>query len=70
MDDQPDGRPPGANDDGSAVGGQPAAPDPLESALWREDALRWYLELREDEQVIAPWLSLEWTGERMRVRRG
>ncbi len=43
--------------------------DPLQSAHWRDDALQWYLELKQDENVIAPWLSLEWTGDRMRVRR-
>ena len=45
------------------------APDPLDSDLWRDDARDWYLELKQDESVIAPWLSLEWTGERMRARR-
>ncbi|MGI5835708.1 MAG: hypothetical protein ACOX87_04340 [Chloroflexota bacterium] len=37
---------------------------------WSEQARRWYEELKEQETAIAPWLSLEWTGERMRVRRG
>lgn len=35
-----------------------------------ERARRWYEELKEEESAIAPWLGLEWTGERMRVRRG
>lgn len=37
---------------------------------WSEQGRRWYEELKEEEATIAPWLSLEWTGERMRVRRG
>ncbi len=37
---------------------------------WSEKGRRWYEEMKEEEASIAPWLSLEWTGEWMRVRRG
>lgn len=45
--------------------------DPGDAAQgWSEEGRRWYEELKAEESTIAPWLSLEWTGERMRVRRG
>ncbi|MHB1162076.1 MAG: hypothetical protein ACYC3V_17360 [Chloroflexota bacterium] len=46
------------------------APEPVPDEGWSEEGRRWYEELKEEEGSIAPWLSLEWTGQRMRVRRG
>lgn len=53
--------------DGSNDKDSPSTPP---DGRWREDAYQWYSELKGEEHAIAPWLSLEWTGERMRVRRG
>ncbi|MGE5620646.1 MAG: hypothetical protein ACM3US_15470 [Sphingomonadaceae bacterium] len=45
-------------------------PEPASEGGWSEEGRRWYEELTEEEGTIAPWLSFEWTGEQMRVRRG
>lgn len=43
-------------------------PDPHEG--FSETARRWHEELKQEEDSIAPWLNLEWTGENMDAKRG
>jgi hypothetical protein len=37
---------------------------------WSEEAIKWHAELKAQEDKLAPWLSVEWTGEQMKVNRG
>ncbi|HEX2987119.1 MAG TPA: hypothetical protein VHS06_03000 [Chloroflexota bacterium] len=46
-------------------------PEPSsDSSAWSEEAKGWYEELKTQEDDLAPWLSVEWTGEEMKVNRG
>ncbi len=58
--------------DNTEEGPTPAAdPGPAASEEgFSEEGRRWYEELKDEEESLAPWLNLEWTGKQMKVRRG